>query len=192
MMPNHDTWVFYIDASAKTINPIDATFKGTVAKPESDSQNDIVAEAIFTEDVTYIEVTRKFDTQDQSSPDMLFANGTETYLTFASEGDHTSTRNLYYLNIQFTDVDSIIQVKAPDVTDWNTIKEYVIFGAVLFAVLFALTHYIIRQKLRPLDHGSRIIDSTILRPPKFKERWNTLIHGVKTVNIMQDLEGEDQ
>jgi hypothetical protein len=186
MLNGHDTWIIYVNTADKTIDLVDGTFKGTVL-PEHDAQNDLIGEAIFTSDLTYIEVIRPFDTLDSS--DIVFANGSSTFMTFASEEDHTSTRTMYYLNVQFTDVGSIAAIEAPDVTDWQKIQEYTLFGAMVFAVLFGLTHYIIRQKLRPLEHGSRIIDSTIHHPPKFKERWNTLVHGVRTVNVEDQSDG---
>ncbi len=187
MLSNHDTWIFYINPDEMSLNTVDSTFVGLVM-PENDMQNDLYAEAIFTDDLTYVEVLRKFDTADQTSPDIVFANGSSTYLTFASDEDHDTKRHLYYLNIQFTDIGSIVAVEAPDVIDWQQIKEITLYGAMIFAVSFALTHYIVRQKLRPLEHGSRLIDSTIVTPPRFKERWNTLIHGVKTVEISSDSE----
>ncbi|OLS19482.1 MAG: hypothetical protein HeimC2_34670 [Candidatus Heimdallarchaeota archaeon LC_2] len=185
METNHDTWIFYINPTEKTLRSVDATFKG-LAAPEIDDQNDLFGEVIFNDDLIYIEALRAFNTEDQTSPDIIFSNGSSTFLTFASEENHETTRQPYFFNVQFTDIGSIVEIESPDVINWQEIKEYVLFGAMIFAVFFALTHYIVRQKLRPLEHGSRLIDSNIVTSPKFKERWNTLIHGIKTFEVDAD------
>lgn len=181
MVTDDDAWVFYINNQDKTIQAVDAKYSG-LGIPPSDSQNDLHAEGIFSEDLTFIEVSRKLNTLDPDGADIVFANGTSIFLTFASADDHYDERTPYYLQIQFTDIDSVQIIKPPEIVDWNSRKHVILFTAMVFVVIFIAIHYIIRVRVRPLTHGSRFIDSSIMRPPKFKERWNTLVDRGKSKN----------
>lgn len=174
MVSGNDAWVFYINEQEQSVQAIDSKYNG-LAVPDPDMQNDLAIEAVFEQDLIYIEIMRKFNTLDNSGGDHVFSNGSTSYLTFASKDDHYDDRTPYYLQIQFTDIGAIKQIKVPKVVDWNERKDLLLYLSLIAVTLFITTHYLVRVKFRPLAHGSRFIDSTIMKAPKFKERWNTLL-----------------
>ncbi|MCE7733896.1 MAG: hypothetical protein GPJ54_03390 [Candidatus Heimdallarchaeota archaeon] len=174
MVTGNDAWIFYINEQEQSIQPVDSKYNG-LAVPDPDTQDDLATEAIFDEDFIYIEVMRKFDTLDNSGGDHVFSNGSTSYITFASKDDHFDDRTAYYLQIQFSDTGAVQDIVVPEVVDWNERKDLLLFSSLIAVTLFIATHYLVRVKFRPLAHGSRFIDSTIMKAPKFKERWNTLL-----------------
>ena len=164
MGSQHDGWAIYIDGS--TVEARDILFDGTIM-PTTDSQNDLVAEAVVTGGLIDIEIVRPFSTGDTVGADIEIANETLTFITFASDADHFGARENFYLSIKYYDlpegaaipVDAALSLDIPITFDWNPIKKNILLGAVIFVGVFMHVHYSIRVIHRPLNHGSRIVDS---------------------------------
>ena len=172
MTAGSDAWIFYIDHNNNVVTAVDATMKGQKL-PESDAQNDLHFEATFVNDFVYIEVVRKLDTQDTTSPDMTFANGTEAILLVASNNDHFSARTQYYLAVSFSD--DVGDFVPPSLgVNWKARENFFFDISLLIAPAFILTHFTLRVIINPLEHPDSIIDSTAVRAPSFKERWNSI------------------
>ncbi|MHA2097868.1 MAG: hypothetical protein ACW99A_04205, partial [Candidatus Kariarchaeaceae archaeon] len=57
MVPDNDAWVFYINDQDKSLQSLDTKYDG-LSVPEVDNQNDLISEAIFTDELTYVETMR--------------------------------------------------------------------------------------------------------------------------------------
>lgn len=186
MIDGHDTWVFYIDTTEKSVDGIDATMRG-IDEPEADTQNDLYYEATFVEEFVYIEVVRAFDTQDLESYDIPFVNGTQLVMIVASDDDHMGDRTPYYLCVVFSDRPDFV----PNIDlgiDWTKRKDILFYGGMIFAAIFVATHITMRLVLHPLKHPNSIVDSTKVKPPTLKERWNWLRQPLKVTekNVIQE------
>lgn len=169
MGSQHDGWTLYIDGS--TVEARDILFDGTIM-PTTDSQNDLVAEAVVTGELIDIEIVRPFSTGDAVGADIEIVNETLTFITFASDTDHFGARENFYLSIKYYDlpegaqipVEGALSLDIPISFDWNPIKKNILLGAIIFVGVFMHVHYSIRVIHRPLNHGSRIVDSNHTAP----------------------------
>ncbi len=163
----HDGWVFYL--SNGEVDAKDVYFEGTVS-PTVDSQNDLLVESVVDNNMVDIEIIRTFNTADTT--DIEFLNDTVTFIAFASDTDHFEERETFYLSIKYYDladgavlpVDEELNFDIPQSTDWTPVKKNVLYGALLFVGVFIHIHHTIRVAFRPLEHGSRIVDSNFKAP----------------------------
>jgi hypothetical protein len=173
MSPDNDGWTFYIDETTKQIEGQDNSWVGTVY-PNVDAQNDLRYEAVITDDLVEIEVVRSFDTGDLTGKDVVLANNSLVYLMFASQGDHKSTRDIYYLSIQVSDTVGIEGLNIIEGTDWVQLKNIFLYLGLFGVMMFVSAHYTVRGITRPLKKGSRIVEDSEWKPPTFKERLHDL------------------
>ena len=169
MLSGHDGWVFYMDGENLTAN--DVTFDG-LAKPSDDAINNLEIEYFYTDTKVEIEIVRKWDTE--CLDDYVLSNDSLVTISLASSSDHFGERKLYYLQPCYTlDDAAIIDIDPPVVlqTDWIAIKKLVLYAALGFSGLFIAVHFLIRNIIKPLEHGCRIVDDEF-EPLHITQRWD--------------------
>ena len=173
----NDGWTFYIQGDTQTVEARDVNFIGTVI-PSTDTNNDLLIESIFSEDLVYIEAVREFDTLDTEGYDIVYSNGSFNTLQFATNGNHFGEHNIYYLFLtdlvlggeEPTDLPTNI-IDAQDQLDLNQVK-FVLIGITPIGVLgFMFIHFLRRVYSSPIQHGYDRISNESKSPPSFRERW---------------------
>jgi hypothetical protein len=185
MANQHDGWAFYIDNVAKTVEARDVHFIGT-RMPEVDSDNSLIIEPIFSNNLVFIEVVRPYGTQncDTSGCDIVYENGSVVFLQFASKADHYGAHTIYPLMISDKPIGENGGLPAlPTVINYDEIK-FNLLGLTLVGTFgFIGMHLIRRVIISPIKHDYRLILKSIpnktskvsgeqWRIPSFKDRWN--------------------
>lgn len=185
MMNQHDGWAIYIDENAKTVEAKDVFFIGT-RMPSEDTNNDLLAEGIFTGDLVEIEVVRLLDTTsvDSNGYDIVYQNGSITMIQFASKSDHFGSHTFYYILTSFSTPQAGIapgNIPVPTVINYDQLKLQVLSLTMLSGFGFIVLHFIRRVIINPIKHDYRLISSDIptklstsnrWKSPTFRERWN--------------------
>jgi len=185
MQSGHDGWTFYLDEASSSVEAQDGHFVGK-RRPDIDTQNDLSIESVFSDDVVFIEVARKFDTADIEGYDIVYENQSLNMVQFASDTDHYGAHTIFYL---LTNISKFEGGEAPgDIplpTDLPTIINYDqlkidVLGITLIAGFgFIFLHLIRRVILSPIRHDYRLVSTEIptkmqnhYKVPTFKDRWN--------------------
>ena len=182
----NDGWIIYIDQATNRTTNRDIKFVGTV-KPEVDTQKDLLVESIFTEDQVFTEIIRPFNTSDNECNDIVFNNGSLNMIQFASEVDHISVHQDYYLLITDQIVaapaelispediinpeDIIAPTNIPSTFNVNQIK-YILLGLTPMSVFaFMIVHTARRVFTSPIENENVRVVKKSFRAPTFKERF---------------------
>jgi len=188
----NDGWIIYINQSVNTTTVKDIKFVGTV-RPQDDVQKDLFVESIFTVDYVFTEILRPFDTNDIAGNDITFNNGSLNMIQFASEMDHISIHQDYYLFISDQVVaraegaiipegtiipeeiidpeEIIIPTNIPSSFNVNQMK-YVLLGLTPISVLvFMIVHTARRVYSNPIENENVRVVKKSFKPPTFIERW---------------------